>query len=271
MKENIMTALENLIIFYNQLSVSDSKKTILRRALPNIRRIDQLNLYDLAEICYTSPATISRLVKALGYKSYSVFQTKLSECVQRYDYDNRFSISRRKSTENEKDIVVESMEFMVNEFKKYVDRKEIVRLADCMHEASAVAIFGYGIRFIESALQSDLIFSGIPADVIVGDNEQLEFAQTMHATNLALIICPDAVDSISVLNKIMHFLQNKGTKIAILSSSDQQPFLDLADFLFQFEGYHSMSDSFYLQMLLAVITIVYRGKFIDKDPTYCIT
>lgn len=55
MKENIMTALENLIIFYNQLSVSDSKKTILRRALPNIRRIDQLNLYDLAEICYTSP------------------------------------------------------------------------------------------------------------------------------------------------------------------------------------------------------------------------
>ena len=50
MKENIMTALENLIIFYNQLSVSDSKKTILRRALPNIRRIDQLNLYDLAEI-----------------------------------------------------------------------------------------------------------------------------------------------------------------------------------------------------------------------------
>ena len=57
MKENIMTALENLIIFYNQLSVSDSKKTILRRALPNIRRIDQLNLYDLAEICYTSPAT----------------------------------------------------------------------------------------------------------------------------------------------------------------------------------------------------------------------
>ena len=256
MKENIMTALENLIIFYNQLSVSDSKKTILRRALPNIRRIDQLNLYDLAEICYTSPATISRLVKALGYKSYSVFQTKLSECVQRYDYDNRFSISRRKSTENEKDIVVESMEFMVNEFKKNVDRKEIVRLADCMHEASAVAIFGYGIRFIESALQSDLIFSGIPADVIVGDNEQLEFAQTMHATNLALIICPDAVDSISVLNKIMHFLQNKGTK---------------ADFLFQFEGYHSMSDSFYLQMLLAVITIVYRGKFIDKDPTYCIT
>ena len=71
-----MTALENLIIFYNQLSVSDSKKTILRRALPNIRRIDQLNLYDLAEICYTSPATISRLVKALGYKSYSVFQTR---------------------------------------------------------------------------------------------------------------------------------------------------------------------------------------------------
>ena len=71
-----MTALENLIIFYNQLSVSDSKKTILRRALPNIRRIDQLNLYDLAEICYTSPATISRLVKALGYKELFRFSDK---------------------------------------------------------------------------------------------------------------------------------------------------------------------------------------------------
>ena len=237
--------------------------------LPNIKKINQLNIYDLAELCYTSPATISRLVKTLGYKSYAVFQTKLAECVQRYDYDNRFSISRRKSTDNEKDIVVESMEFMLAEFKGNVDRREISRLADELHEATSVAIFGYGIRFMESALQSDLIFSGIPTDVIVSDNEQLDFARSMTGTDLALIICPDAIDSISSLTNVMHLLKEKGTKIVVFSSSDQQPFLNLADSIIQFNGRHSMSDSFYLQMLLAVITMVYRRKFIDKNPTYC--
>lgn len=264
-----MTALENLLIIYNQLSVNDSKKAILRRALPNIQRIDQLNIYDLAELCYTSPATISRLVKSLGYKSYSVFQTKLSECVQRYDYDNRFLISRRKSADSEKDIVVDAMEFMIEEFKKNVDRDQLVRLADSMHEAGSVGIFGYGVRFMESALQSDLIFSGITADVIVGDKEQLEFAQTMQANDLALIICPDAVEGISSLNRVTHILQSKGTKIAVLSSSGQQPFLDLADIVLQFDGRHSMSDSFYLQMLLAVLTIVYRRKYIDMNSSNC--
>ena len=264
-----MTALENLICFYNQLSVNDSKREILRRALPNIRRIDQLNIFDLADLCFTSPATISRLVKSLGYESYSVFRTKLFECVQRYDYENRFSINHRKGAENEKDIVVESMEFMLSVFQKNVNRDEIVKLADQMNQAASVAIFGYGIRFMESALQSDLIISGIPADVILGDNEQLEFAQTMTDKDLALVACPDAIHSISSLNKIIHILSRKGVTIAILSSSDQLPFLDLADFIFQFNGQHTMADSFYIEMLLAVITTVYRRKYIDEKSAFC--
>lgn len=264
-----MTALENLICFYNQLSVNDSKKEVLRRALPNIRKIDQLNIFDLADLCFTSPATISRLVKALGYESYSVFRTKLFECVQRYDYENRFSIEHRKGTENEKDIVVEAMEFMVAAFKENVNRNEIIRLTEQMNQSASVAIFGYGIRFMENALQSDLIISGIPTDVIVGDNEQFAFAQSMTAADLALVACPDAIHSISSLNKIIHLLSKKGVKIAILSSSDQLPFLDLADFIFQFSGQHTMADSFYIEMLLAVITTVYRRQYIDGKTAFC--
>ncbi len=264
-----MTALENLLCYYNQLSVNDSKKAILRRALPNIRRINQLNIFELADLCYTSPASISRLVKSLGYESYSVFRTKLFECVQRYDYENRFSIDQRKGSSRDEDIVLEAMEYMISAFKENVDHEEILHLADEMNRATSVAIFGYGIRFMESALQSDLIISGIPSDVIIGDNEQIAFANSMTATDLALIACPDAIYSVSPLNKIIHLLSKKGAKIAILSSSDQLPFLDLVDILFTFNGRHTMADSFYIEMLLAAITTVYRKKYVDKDSLFC--
>lgn len=69
-----MTALENITIYYNQLPKNDTKRDILSKLLPHIRSISSMTIYDTADLCFTSTASISRLVKALGYKSYSEFQ-----------------------------------------------------------------------------------------------------------------------------------------------------------------------------------------------------
>ena len=197
-----MTALENISIYYNQLPKNDTKRDILSKLLPHIRSINSMTIYDTADLCFTSTASISRLVKALGYKSYSEFQIRLNDCVQRYDYDNRFLlVSRSKKQE---------------------------------------------------------------PDIVISDRMQAEFAQYMQKDELALFLCPDAVDSIHPLSNIIQTVASHGSKIAILSSSDQQPFLSHADYIYSFNGNHSMADSFELQMQLALIDMMYRAKYVDQ-------
>ena len=159
-----MTALENISIYYNQLPKNDTKRDILSKLLPHIRSINSMTIYDTADLCFTSTASISRLVKALGYKSYSEFQIRLNDCVQRYDYDNRFLLVSRSKKQEPADMIASAMRYMVDEFQRNIDLPSLERLIDSMHSASRVVLFSYGMRFMESALQSDLIMSGVPCE-----------------------------------------------------------------------------------------------------------
>ena len=258
-----MTVLENLFLYYNQLPLNDSKRDILRHLMPHIKEIDQMTIYDVAECCYTSTATISRLVRAMGFKNYTIFQSKLHESVSRYDYDNRFTQNSRNSSLSAKDLVSSEMDFMLTEFRKHANNDQIDLLADAIHTSSYVALFAYGLRFMENALQSDIVYSGIPCDIALSETEQLSLAEQLKPGHLAIFMCPDAIDSISFTGKLIRLTHEKGPKIAILSSTGQQAFVSLSDILFTFNGHRCQSDSFYLEMLLAAITITYRKKYID--------
>lgn len=259
-----MTTLENVLIYYNQLPKNDTKRDILSKLLPHVKSIGSMTIYDVADLCFTSTASISRLVKSLGYKSYSEFQIRLNDCVQRYDYDNRFLLVSRSKKQEPADMITNTMRYMVDEFQRNIDLPSLERLIDSMHAASRVVLFAYGIRFMENALQANIIMSGIPCDIVLSDRMQVEFAQYMQKGELALFLCPDAVDSIHPFSTVIQTVASHGAKIAILSSSDQQPFLSYADYIYSFNGNHSMADSFELQMQVALIDMMYRAKYVDQ-------
>ena len=74
-----MTALENLLVFYNFLPENSTNKGVLRCCLKYLGELRSYNIYDLAEKCYTSTATVSRLVRLLGYRNYTDFQILSSQ------------------------------------------------------------------------------------------------------------------------------------------------------------------------------------------------
>lgn len=258
-----MTALENLLNYYNQLPVTSTTKAVLRQCLAHINHIGNLTIYELADCCYTSTATISRLVKTLGYKSYSVFQSSLAEHCSRYDYHNRFSVDQISGARSPKEIVLENMAYMTDQFEKNVQPESYMPLVDALYQSKSVVIFCYGIYFMECTLQSDLIMSGIPCDIVAGDLNQLQRAKELTSGDFALFMCPDAIESTSSLRSTIEAAKKRGATICVLSSTGRQPFIHLADIVLSFSGHHYMADSFYLEMLLAVISIAYRSKYLD--------
>lgn len=258
-----MTDLENIMNYYNQLPAASTTKAVLRQCLAHLNELKDLTIYELADLCYTSTATISRLVKALGYKNYSVFQSRLSAHCSRYDYHNRFSVDQMSGSTSPKEIVLSNMAYIIGQFEKNVQPENYLPLVDKMHHAKSVVIFSYGIYFMECTLQSDLIMSGIPCDIVSGDLNQLQRARELSDGDFALFMCPDAIESTSALRATVEAAKKRGAAICVLSSTGRQPFIPLADIVLSFSGRHYMVDSFYLEMLLAVISMAYRQKYID--------
>lgn len=258
-----MTALENMLNYYNQLPATSTTKAVLRQCLAHVNQLGRLNIYELADLCYTSTATISRLVKTLGYKSYSVFQSSIADHCSHYDYHNRFSMDQFSSAHTPKDIVLENIAYIADEFEKNVRPETYMPLVDALHDAKSVIIFCYGIFFMECTLQSDLIMSGVPCDIVAGDLPQLQRAKELNTGDLALFMCPDAIESTSSLQITIEVAKKQGATICVLSSTGRQRFLHMADIALSFPGRHYMADSFYLEMLLAVISMDYRRKYLD--------
>ena len=56
-----MHALEGLQVYYNRSKEDDIYHNVVGIILKNIHKIRECTIYDLAEMCYVSPTTISRL------------------------------------------------------------------------------------------------------------------------------------------------------------------------------------------------------------------
>lgn len=126
-----MTALENMLNYYNQLPPTSTTKAVLRLCFAHVKQLAETNIYELAELCYTSTATISRLVKSMGYKSYSAFQTSIAESCSRYDYHNRFSVDQFAGSLSPKEIVLENIDYISKEFEKNVSPDSLYASGGC--------------------------------------------------------------------------------------------------------------------------------------------
>ena len=67
-----------LMSYVNVSSSQDMYYTIAHTILTHLERIPTISINDLADLCYTSPATISRFCKDLNCKNFANFKYEMS-------------------------------------------------------------------------------------------------------------------------------------------------------------------------------------------------
>ena len=152
-----MTGMERLLGFYNTAPPESMQAAIVRTILTNIDRVSDLTIYELSELCYTSPASLSRLVRKLGYKNFAYFQKDITDCVEKYDRHNRL-VSPEAKPENKsmQSFFLDTLEELYNRFKEELDEEKTIELVNMIHEAEKVNLFSYSVYLMELFLQSDL-------------------------------------------------------------------------------------------------------------------
>lgn len=259
-----MTSVENMLAVYNATPADSMLRSIIRRILVNLKDVGGMTIYDLAETCYTSPASISRLVKKLGYKNYSYFQKDVVDCIAKYEHHNRLippeSIPEGKDLP---DAFMDTLESLLANMRRKLDKNKIQELAKAIHDSDKISIYSYNGYSAEIFLQSDIFFSGKICDLYQQERDMAEHTKTLKERDFVLLLAPKCITGTQV-DKVIDNIHKRGAKVCVITDSHHFTGLKRAEMSFVFEGVMHSIDMLMLQAFLCMVVMEYRRIYIDE-------
>lgn len=260
-----MHALNVLILFYNSYSFNDVYYSVAEILLKNIHHLFRLTIYDWAELCHVSTATISRFCQKLGYKSFHEFKLELSSAVDNYYVLNQFApINQLEKYDSEQIAYLSIMRETIDDIYKTVDLNRIDQMADMLHQYDSIRIYTHGVSVNESSLQSNLIMSGRQAKAIWSSSAQLKDIETLTGDALVLLTLPNVYEKTLSLD-ILQALKDKNIPILLFTNSKYSQFLKYADFSYCFNGIMTQLDDTRFSLLISLLAISYRRKYLQNS------
>lgn len=133
-----------LLLFLNSSKENDINYNIAITMLRNVRSIPDMSINKLADLCFTSPAAITRFSHKLGYSNFIEFKENIKINIGYYNEGlmNPKAISYDLSRE---DILTNMSLEIINQietFKSSVDLKVVDRVVELIFNSNNVCIFG---------------------------------------------------------------------------------------------------------------------------------
>lgn len=259
-----MNVLANIMSYYNN-GDSDIFHFVLGRILTNLDLLLNATIYDVAEYCSASPATISRLAQKLGYKNYSDLKANVSEAVSRYGQLNRVSPAEQTARpSSQTSAYLEAVERSMRIFRESVDDGLIGNICKALKEARHVCFYSFAYCSTELHLQINLTLDGKSTDLCQRFPDQLKSVQQLDGNSMIVIIAPDRSDSIDIATLLAE-ARTHGARTLLVTDRPQSANREAADFFLAFEGTGFAMDTHFLYMFIDLINIRYRSMYLDKN------
>lgn len=256
----IQDIIKQLQIIVNTENEDVTYTTMARVVLENMqKRIEDITILQLAEMCYTSPSTISRFVKKLGYNNFNEFKMN---CIARKSIGVEILSDNVKNIEfdfkNDKEVLnrlVDSINVSLKEFIDKLDLSEVDRLIDMIYEYEDVYFFGFHLSgYFMQHLQYNLLNLGKYVKFTSQETSQEKVANEASKNSLSIIFSVDG-NFLRQKSKIFFSLKENGGKIALVT---QNPALKMAaqcDYVIYLGDYKSATEGRYKLHLFTEILI----------------
>lgn len=182
-----------LLLFLNRSKEDTINYTIATTMISNLKDIPSMNINKLADICYTSPAAISRFCRKLGYTNLAEFKKNISGSLLSFksgflkpkglhDYTNREDILESMQL----DIVHE-----INTVKSNMNLIQVDNLVNLIYQKNRVVFFGTQFsQLMCQDFQLSLATTGKITDVAIDVLDQETLADSLTKDCLAILISP---------------------------------------------------------------------------------
>ena len=257
-----MHALEGLQIYYNTSKDGDIYHTVVGILLKNIHKISNCTIYDIADMCFVSPTTISRLCKKLGYSGFQEFKSSIVNTVKNYAVLNQYiSIKDKAKYENSVTGYLELLDLQLRHLKEEINPKELDNMARILNSCKDIKFYTNGIIFAEHRFQGDLIMAGHMSEIKASLLEQMADIPSLTSEDLVIMISPVVHEGANVL-EIMKKVKEQGTKLFVLTDAQYPPYQKYADYFYSFEGALGIIDDYRFAMYLNLLSIRFRELFL---------
>ncbi|HAB0010302.1 TPA_asm: MurR/RpiR family transcriptional regulator [Listeria monocytogenes] len=127
-----------------------SYQDIAKYIVTNAEKVKKKNITELAKECYTSPATIVRMCKKLGYKGYTDFKQDLVLNLHKWFFEQQEVYNRGYIYPNKAAIEIGEVitNLTINGMIKsvqFLDPEIVTDLANILYEAERIDFYGCGV------------------------------------------------------------------------------------------------------------------------------
>lgn len=259
-----MYALNNLLLYYNNCFCNDVYNSVAETILKNLSCITQFStIYDLADLCHVSTATISRFCQKLGYSNYNDFKNDMLNALESH-YLIQQLIPLNKITQSENATTYLSVVSQnISQFSSSVDLHQLENIVDYISEHKLIHIYTHGVSVNTLSLQADLTFGGKHVKIFDMPAQQVEDAKKIPGDALVLLTLPNVTER-NLHKKILTILTERSIDMVILTNSCHSDYIKYSEYTYAFDGLMILIDDFSFSILITVMTIIYRQKYLYK-------
>ena len=256
----IQDIIKQLQIIVNAESEDITYTTIARVILENIQKgMEDITILQLADMCYTSPSTISSFVKKLGYSNFNEFKMK---CVERKNLGTEILSDNVKNiyfdSKDDKEVLidlVDSINLSLMEFVEKLDLNEIDNLISMIHDYKDVYFFGFHLSgYFMQHLQYHLFSLGKYVNFASQEISQEKLAEQTDENSLSIIFSVDG-NYLRQKAQVFYSLKEKGGKIVLVTQNPALKMASQCDYVSYLGSYKSATEGRYKLHLFTEILI----------------
>lgn len=257
-----MDSIEKLVRFYNKSDENDMYHNVVGGVLHNLDKVNSVSIYDMADLCYTSTSTISRLVKMLGFKSYPDFKSKIHYALENYRELNRNMPDVNLMRDG--DIVSIYLHFLVDNILAIEDSlsyEKIAAVSDCFHEADEIFLYSYPQVQIHS-LQKALIVSGKNAHYYNSIASAEESVAKVKKGSVVFAVIPNLIE-MSPYRGILKKVSEQGATVISVCSDEQNQYKKYCKIQISYTGTKTSMDLYLFMIITNIIRDDYGRRYLE--------
>lgn len=242
-RENVeVDILYNLLTYINASYSQDMYYTICYQVLNNIEKIPSISINELADLCYTSPATISRFCKALKCDNFAEFKKEVQSGLQQASHEIKLEpedlVAIHKDPSKCADMVYDLSIDSLIESKKHVNIHDIDRLCDIIYDAKKLHFFGFQFnKILASDIQFKLVKLGKFSYAFADRGDDSQRIELLDEDSVAIVLSVRARPV--PIGELVKAIKNRGAKVILITMNDKSEVTKLADHTFVVHGKES--------------------------------
>ena len=259
---NEVDILYTLMSYVNVSSPQDMYYAIAHTILTHIDQIPSISINDLADLCYTSPATISRFCKDMNCKSFVNFKNEIAIALEIARNEIHLSTQDAQKVSEDFDYLKKKMYHEAMDslalVEKSIDMKDIDRICEMIYQAKKVHMLGYQFnKIISNDFQMKMLKHRKFVYAFVERGDEIQRLDIIDKDSLVIIITVRAREQL--MKALIDKIKEHHPKILLLTMNQTYQNDDI-DWIYRIDGTESQYSESSLQgtmNFLSLLNLIY--------------